>query len=51
MSKNLRPYAFVWVTSLAPAFCAYADNAETANKSNYLLNLVRTTATAPASAA
>jgi hypothetical protein len=39
MSKNLGKYAFVWVTSLAPAFCAHADNAETANKSNNPLNL------------
>lgn len=39
MSKNLRKYAFVWVTSFAPAFCAHADNAETANKSNNPLNL------------
>ena len=39
MSKKLGKYAFVWVTSLAPAFCAHADNAETANKSNNPLNL------------
>jgi hypothetical protein len=39
MLKRSRMYAFLLASSLSPVFCAQADNAETANKSNNPLNL------------
>ncbi|HEF4760019.1 TPA: hypothetical protein SAN82_002449 [Pseudomonas putida] len=39
MSNTLGMRAFLLAVSLAPFFCAHADNAETANKSNNPLNI------------
>ena len=38
MLKKMGIHIFLVATSFAPLICAYADNAETANKSNNPLN-------------